>query len=67
MTEVTITSGDKEAQRAGSSYQQQAWSVPKRDLMAGVQVVGCRGKNGGRSNPAAGNRLVDLSIRERFC
>jgi hypothetical protein len=44
ITEVTITSGEKETQRAGSGYGQQAWSVPKRDLMAALQVALERGE-----------------------
>jgi hypothetical protein len=44
ITEVTITSGDKETQRAGGGYGREAWGVPKRDLMAGVQVALERGQ-----------------------
>ncbi len=69
ITEVTITSGDKEVQRAGSSYQQQAWSVPKRDLMAGVQVALEQGDlkiaRGLKEAGVLVEELVDLRITVR--
>jgi len=42
ITAVTITGGDKAAE-GKSSYGIQRWSVPKRDLVAGVQVLLERG------------------------
>ncbi len=43
ITAVTITSGDK-ATEGRSSYGIQRWNVPKRDLVAGVQVLLERGE-----------------------
>jgi hypothetical protein len=35
---VTITGGDRETERPGAGYGERWWNVPKRDLIAGVQL-----------------------------
>jgi hypothetical protein len=61
---VTITGGDKETQRGG-----QGWTVPKRDLIAGVQVGLEQGEliiaKGLRETGALVQELVDMRMTVR--
>jgi hypothetical protein len=64
MTEVTITGGERESQRG-----QWGWSVPKRDLMSGLQVALESGElriaKGLKESGALVQELVDMRVAVR--